>query len=62
MGQSVEWDTPPFDFESIGNRSVISNLQANEKYGAHRGADTSFRRTANLYSSIMGKPMQSIFA
>lgn len=56
MGQSVEWKRLPFDFESIiTNRSNNSNV-AKSKYEAQKGADTSFRRNANLYSSIMGKP------
>lgn len=56
MGQSVEWKRLPFDFESIlTNNSPRSNAALMSKYEAHKGADVSYRRNANLYSSIMGK-------
>ena len=67
MGQSVEWVELPFEFDSIvDGQSILSNRN---QMAPNRGVrnstamaktakltvpDTSYRRTANLYSSIMG--------
>ena len=53
MGQSVEWSKLPFELDSIGQASVLSSIQT-ARYKEHKNVDTSYRRNANLYSSIMG--------
>ena len=56
MGQSVEWGKLPFEFDSIGSEAVPANkLGKKTIHSPHKNADTSYRRNAQLYSSIMGK-------
>ena len=68
MGQSVEWGRLPFEFDSIvDGQSIITNRNYKAPNQGVRNSiavaktaklavpDTSFRRNANLYSSIMGK-------
>lgn len=58
MGQSVEWGKLPFEFDRAEQSSIVTNMQSSPHRKItkpHKMADTTFRRNANLYSSIMGK-------